>query len=111
MTIFVPETLDGKEVTEMSRQFLKNWQANKEARKKKRQSGISRQSSSWSYFDIDLTNVNLLYSEPCIAFNNKSVCKSSFAVKGGNSFYAIGVGSRLTLKCSSRKRERDYIVT
>ena len=76
----------------MSRQFLKNWQANKEARKKKRQTGISRQTSSWSYFDIDLTNLNMMYSELCIAFNNKSVCKNSLAVKGGNSFHDVGVG-------------------
>ena len=46
------ESLDGKEVTETSRQFLKNWQANKEAQKKKRQSGGSRQTSGqkkWQY--------------------------------------------------------------
>ena len=42
---FILESLDGKDVTETSRQFLKNWQANKEAQKKKRQSGISRQAS------------------------------------------------------------------
>ena len=30
------EMLDGKEVTETAKQFLRNWQANKEALKRKR---------------------------------------------------------------------------
>lgn len=36
------ETFDGKEVTEMAKQFLKNWQANKEAVKQKM---LTRQSA------------------------------------------------------------------
>ncbi len=39
----IVEILDSKEVTDTSRQFLKNWQANKEAARKRKQA--SRQTS------------------------------------------------------------------
>lgn len=32
-----PEILDGKEISETSRQFLRNWHASKEVQKKKRE--------------------------------------------------------------------------
>ena len=43
--MFLSEMLDGKEVTETAKQFLQNWQANKDAVKRRRDSGVTRENS------------------------------------------------------------------
>ena len=44
-TSLLKEMLDGKEVTETARQFLKNWQASKDLMKKRSESGLTRDST------------------------------------------------------------------
>ena len=39
------EVLDGKEITPTARQFLQNWQASREAARKRQESALSRQAS------------------------------------------------------------------
>ncbi|XP_053105731.1 protein phosphatase 1 regulatory subunit 42 isoform X2 [Hemicordylus capensis] len=45
------ESLDGKEIKEMERQFLMNWKASREARKKNKAESTMNENSSYSRFD------------------------------------------------------------
>uniref|UniRef100_A0A8D2IXC7 Protein phosphatase 1 regulatory subunit 42 n=1 Tax=Varanus komodoensis TaxID=61221 RepID=A0A8D2IXC7_VARKO len=45
------ESLDGKEIKEMERQFLMNWKASRDARKKNRAESMMNEHSSYSHFD------------------------------------------------------------
>ena len=41
MITYITEVLDSKDISETSRQFLRNWHANKEAKKRKKESGFT----------------------------------------------------------------------
>ncbi|XP_062985932.1 protein phosphatase 1 regulatory subunit 42 [Elgaria multicarinata webbii] len=45
------ESLDGKEIKEMERQFLMNWKASRDARKKSRAGSMMNEHASYSHFD------------------------------------------------------------
>ncbi|KAH0617662.1 hypothetical protein JD844_016124 [Phrynosoma platyrhinos] len=45
------EFLDGKEIKELERQFLMNWKASRDARKKNRTESMTNEHSSYSHFD------------------------------------------------------------
>lgn len=45
------ESLDGKEIKEMERQFLMNWKASRDARKKNRTESTLNENASYSHFD------------------------------------------------------------
>ncbi|XP_020668651.1 protein phosphatase 1 regulatory subunit 42 [Pogona vitticeps] len=45
------ESLDGKEIKEMERQFLMNWKASRDARKKNRAESMTNDHSSFSHFE------------------------------------------------------------
>lgn len=58
--IFIIEIFDGKEITETSRQFLRNWHASKEVQKKKREE-IFRKGTIGDFSNGDGIIILLMY--------------------------------------------------